>query len=894
MHARAMAYCQRGWAVVPLCTPAESGPGCQQHGPACPSPGKRALVRWGDYQHRAPTEEDVRRWWGRWPMANVGVLTGRVSGLLVVDVDGADARARLAGRGSLPPTATVLTGRRGGQHLYFVYPEGASVPTRAGVLQGVDVRADGGLVVAPPSRHASGATYAWDDATSRHGLAEPPQWLLELVAAPTRKGHGAAPLPERIVEGARNATLTSLAGSLRRRGASEAAILAALQAENAARCDPPLDEAEVARIARSVARYEPGGRRNGQPEPSEGEPSEPPKRQRPSQADLLVALAEHAELFRDQYGAAFALADGEPIPLTDRNGTGGDWLRRLYWQAEGKPARSEAVSQALDTLRARARFEGPERELHVRAAWHAGTLYYELRPGRVVRVTPDGWTIDPAPPVLFRHYPNAKPLPDPEPGGCLDALGALLNVRAERDRRLLTAAVVTATLPHIARPIIEFTGPQGSGKTFGHRVIKRLLDPATPETVRLDPRDALQKASHVFVVLLDNAGSLPDWTSDLLCRLVTGEGDAKRRLYSDDDDIIYELRRVILLNGLNSPSVRPDLQDRVLPLELVRLADEDRREEDDLWGRFERERPRLLGALFATLASAMRAYPAVRLPRLPRLADWGRWAAAVYEALGWGAERFLADWAGAEGRQHETALDGSLVAQCVLALVRDHDHWQGSVTALYAALEAIAEALRLHPERNRAWPKSPAALSRRLREVEPVLGARGVRVQKVRTERGAEITITRHGATGGRGRTKSVSRVSVVSPSSDGPVSADAIARAADDIVGQPGQMPSAPPPDGELKNGAADATDDTDGIFGPPSAPTADLSWQERIGVAERLLELGQGAGWPRLRLGPWLSIAEGQGRWERFAATASPDLLRQAIAELAALGGGGEGVNT
>ena len=117
----------------------------------------------------------------------------------------------------------------------------------------------------------------------------------------------------------------------------------------------------------------------------------------------------------------------------------------------------------------------------------------------------------------------------------------------------------------------------GSGKTTVGRVVKRTWDPTAPETVRLDPRDFLQKASHAFAVMLDNQNTIPEWGADTLCRLVTGETDSKRRLYTDDEDVIVELRRAVLLNGINVPTDRGDVLDRSLVVELERIPDGERR-----------------------------------------------------------------------------------------------------------------------------------------------------------------------------------------------------------------------------------------------------------------------------------------------------------------------------
>lgn len=238
----ALAYARRGWHVLP-----------------CRPRGKEPLTPHG-CKDATTDEQTIRSWWQRWPAANVAIATGRASGICVLDVDPrAGGDETLAALERLPPTVEALTGG-GGRHLYFRHPGGHVKSAARALGPGLDVKADGGYVIAPPSVHPSGAEYAWE--LSSHPddvpLAEPPGWLLALLAPPAAGGAREPPaIPERIPAGQRNATLTSLAGALRRRGAQEPAIRQALLAVNKAQCEPPLDAREVQRIAASVARYEP-------------------------------------------------------------------------------------------------------------------------------------------------------------------------------------------------------------------------------------------------------------------------------------------------------------------------------------------------------------------------------------------------------------------------------------------------------------------------------------------------------------------------------------------------------------------------------------------------------------------------------------------------------------
>jgi hypothetical protein len=182
-EATALSYAQRGWSVFPCHTVGDQGCSCRRTD--CGSPGKHPRIA-GGLNAASADPEAISRWWSRWPSANVAVCTGAVSGLVVVDIDpdhgGVDTLRKLVdSHGPLTPGPLVRTGS-GGWHAYFRHPGDAvrnSAGTRLGA--GVDVRGDGGYVIAPPSRHASGRHYTWDV------TGEPPAldgWLLHRLLAP--------------------------------------------------------------------------------------------------------------------------------------------------------------------------------------------------------------------------------------------------------------------------------------------------------------------------------------------------------------------------------------------------------------------------------------------------------------------------------------------------------------------------------------------------------------------------------------------------------------------------------------------------------------------------------------------------------------------------------------
>jgi len=230
-HRAAADYRDRGWAPIPT-------------KPRSKEPNLRELRA---YLTRKATQEEL----AAWSWSGVGIVTGPLSGVLVLDVDGAKGEAELQKHGH-PVTPMVRTAS-GGLHLYFRHPE-HHVRTGIRVAPGLDVKAAGGYVVAPPSVGPNGSPYEWIVSPEDADLAEPPGWLIELLERERPKGP-AGPVGERIPEGRRNKDLASIGGTMRRRGMGEAEILAALRVANEQRCEPPLEAAEVEKIAASAARY---------------------------------------------------------------------------------------------------------------------------------------------------------------------------------------------------------------------------------------------------------------------------------------------------------------------------------------------------------------------------------------------------------------------------------------------------------------------------------------------------------------------------------------------------------------------------------------------------------------------------------------------------------------
>ncbi len=249
----------KGFHIIPLHTPQENE-GCSC-GKSCGSQGKHPRIsNWPNNATVDPNQ--VREWWRSWPNANIGIVCGMLSNLVVLDVDprhnGNESLDNLEERlGNFTQTTTILTGG-GGNHFYYRYPGKSKIKNSNGKLgDGLDIKTDGGYVVAPDSLHQSGQTYEW-----LIGLEEivpfPESLIQELNKSSsnqkkTDKKQSLSSI-DPIQEGTRNDTLFEFGVLLRKRGANSIQIESELLEINAKRCKPPLDGSEVRLISGSASR----------------------------------------------------------------------------------------------------------------------------------------------------------------------------------------------------------------------------------------------------------------------------------------------------------------------------------------------------------------------------------------------------------------------------------------------------------------------------------------------------------------------------------------------------------------------------------------------------------------------------------------------------------------
>ena len=343
------------------------------------------------------------------------------------------------------------------------------------------------------------------------------------------------------------------------------------------------------------------------------------------------------------------------IFITDRTGTSyfalcgilypigsdsfNDYLTSLFYENTGSLPGKEAITQA----KGMANFEARKKELNigVRVSSDSGKIIYDpINPdGSVIEITQAGLrSVIPEIPYTarFKGMQQAKI----EAGTLEDLLGFLqLWNFTEEQRSLITGYIGASFIPNIPHAILVIIGPHGSGKSSLTSAIKTIVDPnvLARQSLKNDDRDIAIASLHSWVIPFDNVNKVMQQSvSDALSRLTTGEGFRTRQLFTDSEEIILSLKRVIIVNAINEPNYAPDFLDRALTVSL-RAIITSRKTELEIEEAIRELSPKIRGFMLNLIPKAMKIYPLVAKEyegKLPRMADFVIWAESVSRAMG--------------------------------------------------------------------------------------------------------------------------------------------------------------------------------------------------------------------------------------------------------------------
>jgi hypothetical protein len=507
-----------------------------------------------------------------------------------------------------------------------------------------------------------------------------------------------------------------------------------------------------------------------------------------TQADILVDLAQAAELFHTDDNTGFADLDirghCETWPIRSKDFR--LWLTRRFFEEMGGAPSSEALQSALNVIESKARFDAPKHVVHIRVGGADGRIYLDLcdETWRVVEIDSSGWRVIDTPPVRFRRAKGMLPLPVPVAGGSINELRPYLNVQSDAEFVLAVAWILAALRDRGPYPVLTLFGEHGTAKSTFAMILRMLLDPNTT-MLRAQPRDdhnLFIAANNGHVLPFDNLSFILDWFSDALCRLSTGGGYTTRELYTDQDETMFNVIKPAILNGIEEIVTRPDLADRSIFLTLLPIPKDKRRPEEKLFAAFKAELPRILGALLDAVATGLKRLSAIELSNLPRMADFAIWATACETAF-WEPGTFMKACADNIDEAVEIILHHNIIATAVrdFMAMQTVTTWTGTATDL---LDMLGKVAGEKATRAKTWPVDATRLSGRLRRAATFLREVGIEIDLgERTNRKRTITITVLPEAGGKPAT-STARANA-NGSGDNSIANDAAGSVSDEIINQ-------------------------------------------------------------------------------------------------------------
>lgn len=460
--------------------------------------------------------------------------------------------------------------------------------------------------------------------------------------------------------------------------------------------------------------------------------------------DLILNIARSACTFgHDANGRGIAVIEtGEhrEVWLLGSDGFA-DWLRAAFFHAHQTGIPDQALTTAVATLKAIARYQGSEMTVHLRCAKIDDVYFIDLcnEKWQAIRVDRQGWTIVERPPIYFVRTNSMRPLVTPGEEGALAKLWDHINI-PETQRLLLLAWLLDSLRPETPFPILELHGEQGSAKSSTQRHLRDLIDPnkvplrGRPKSIE----DIYIAATNNYVVSFENLSYLNSDQQDALCSLATGGGFATRQLYTNGDEFAQETKRPVIINGINHVATQPDLIERVISIETPTIPPDARKDEMALKAAWQADYPAIFAGLLDLFSASLRQLPEVDLEYKYRMADYQLLGEAISQVLENPPGHFSELYRNAVAEGIDRGLEAYGITNALQVFLFENDNtWEGTYLALLGELNRIPGSDRSN------WPKSPRRLGAQLKRIATGLRQVGIEIKPLGHKRnGSHVRIT--------------------------------------------------------------------------------------------------------------------------------------------------------
>jgi hypothetical protein len=475
------------------------------------------------------------------------------------------------------------------------------------------------------------------------------------------------------------------------------------------------------------------------PTPTKTEKKTKEKEERKSVATILVDMSLSAcDLFQDDNKNAYAEKKSTHEVISIDSSSFKSWLRSNYYSQHQKCATDQGIREAIGTLIAKAQSIEPPIEVFRRVGISQGYYYLDLaQPGnsRAIEIKPTAWKIIDNPPCRFLRSDSMQALPDPDPTGSIDSLWGMLNI-PEKSRVLVIAWLLECLRLDSPFPVLELIGEQGSAKSTTQKLLRDLIDPSgcnlrtAPKTVD----DIYISAGLNHIVSYENLSRLTADMQDGFCTIATGGGYSKRRLYTDNEEIIIKFKRPIVINSISPVITAQDLIDRTVSVELPIINQ--RIEVKKIHEQFELEKPNIIGGLLNCFVAALKHLPTVVIEakHQSRLVEFVKLGLSIEQSLNLEKDSFIRAYQSSRSEAITRTLDTSPAAAALIEYCNKADLEIIEMTTQ----QLFTKVSELKPMYTDAWPKSSRGFAETMRRYAPALRQMGINCQSL-GKRGSNV-----------------------------------------------------------------------------------------------------------------------------------------------------------
>lgn len=413
----------------------------------------------------------------------------------------------------------------------------------------------------------------------------------------------------------------------------------------------------------------------------------------------------------------------------------GGWIQKEFVKVDqfnNEIVNMNVIRNVINLYAGQCREKEEKIELHTRVCNMNGDIYIDMADldWNSIKINRDGWDIKQNMIPMFMRYNHQKPIKVSKLDKKCDfnTIDKYLHTFDEDDKHLLKVYIVSCFIPDINHPVLSLYGEGGSAKSTIHSIIKDLIDPSELKLGGLPTdKDLVQTLQHHWFIAFDNLTKIKQSTSDILCTASTGGGQTKRKLYSDDSDIIYSYKRCTGLNGLHPAPKMYDLLNRCITLEIPNFKEGEKIEETKFKNMFEKDYNEIMNGLLDIIPEAIKEADKIEDKTISefRMSGFAKWGEAISLVMGHNYGEFIKIYKRNIMRTENATVDGNLVGNAITEYMSTESIFSGNATDLCKVLIEFCPEREVH-----SFPNN-FTITRKLKDLIPSLKKRDILVKFV-------------------------------------------------------------------------------------------------------------------------------------------------------------------